>query len=457
MFSRRAMLRRSAAGFGLLGLQHLLANPLAPKNGHFPARAKRVIFLFMHGGPSSIDTFDPKPRLYRDHGKPVPFQRGLTFGEDAVRGLMQPQWEFKNYGESGLPVSSLFPNVGECADDLCVIRSMVGDGVDHGAALLQLHTGVFSFKRPSFGSWVLYGLGTENQNLPGFVTIKPSLGHGGQNNWSSSFLPGEFQGTAIGNSGMKVEEVSKEPVPFLEAKGLPPGLQQYELEMVQKINRRHAEANAHDPELEARIGAMELSFRMQMEAPEAFAVEKETEATRKLYGLDNPVTRDFGWQCLLARRLSERGVRFVQCSHSYKWDQHSELVKLHTQNAAEVDLPIAGLLKDLKARGLLQDTLVIWGGEFGRTPWAQGADGRDHNPYGYTIWLAGGGVKSGFVYGATDEFGYHAVEKRMHLHDFHATVLHLLGLDHLRLTYPYAGRQFRLTDVAGQVHEGIFA
>jgi hypothetical protein len=457
MLSRRALLQHSAAGFGLLGMHSLLAgSPLAPKQGHFPARVKRIIFLFMHGGPSSIDTFDPKPRLERDHGKPVPFKRGLTFGEDGVRGLMKSPWEFKQHGQSGLPVSSLFPNVAQCADDLCVVRSIVGDGVDHGAALLQLHTGVFSFKRPSFGSWVLFGLGTENQNLPGFVTIKPSLGHGGQNNWSSAFLPGDFQGTAIGNSGMSVADISKEPVPYLESKSLSPELQRYELEMLQNINRRHA-ALDDDPELEARIGAMELSFRMQMEAPEAFEIDKESPETKKLYGLDDPVTRDFGWQCLLARRLSERGVRFVQCSHSYKWDQHVELVKLHTSNAAEVDLPIAGLLKDAKARGLLKDTLIIWGGEFGRTPWAQGVDGRDHNPYGYTIWMAGAGVKAGFAYGATDEFGYHAVENRMHLHDLHATVLHLLGLDHERLTYPYAGRNFRLTDVAGQVHRGIFA
>jgi hypothetical protein len=463
MMNRRAMLRQSAAGFGLLGLQSLLAaessaaNPLAPKTPHFQPRVKRVIFLFMHGGPSSIDTFDPKPRLTRDHGKPVPFQRGLTFGEGAVRGLMKSQWEFKNFGESGIPVSSLFPHVGSCADDLCVIRSMVGDGVDHGAALLQLHTGVFSFKRPSMGSWILYGLGTENQNLPGFITIKPSLGHGGQNNWSSSFLPGEYQGTAIGNSGMKVEEIEKEPVPYLISKGLSGDYQRYELDLVQKMNRRHAARNDHDPDLEARIGAMELAFRMQIKAPEAFEVEKESDETKKLYGLDDEVTRDFGWQCLLARRLSERGVRFVQCSHSYKWDQHTELVKLHTKNAAEVDKPIAGLLKDMKARGLFKDTLVIWGGEFGRTPWQQGADGRDHNPYGYTIWMAGAGVKPGFVYGATDEFGYHSVENRMHIHDLHATLLHLMGLDHLKLTYRYAGRDFRLTDVAGTVADGIFA
>jgi hypothetical protein len=333
---------------------------------------------------------------------------------------------------------------------------MVGDGVDHGAAMLQLHTGVFSFKRPSMGSWILYGLGTENQDLPGFVTIKPSLGHGGQNNWSSSFLPSDYQGTAIGNGNMKLEEIAKEPVPYLVPRGLTAENQRFELDMLQKMNQRHAARNEHDPDLEARINAFELAFRMQIKAPEAFEVDKESPETKKLYGLDNEITRDFGWQCLLARRLSERGVRFVQCRHGY-WDQHTELHKLHPQYAKEVDLPIAGLLKDMKARGLFKDTLVIWAGEFGRTPWAQGVDGRDHNPYGYTIWMAGAGVKPGFVYGATDEFGYHAVENRMHIHDLHATLLRLMGLNHEKLTYRYAGRDFRLTDVAGTVAEGIIA
>ncbi len=460
---RRALLRQSAAGVGLLGLRALMAaetapvNLLAPKTPHFAPKAKRVIFLLMHGGPSSIDTFDPKPRLERDNGKPVPFKRGLTFGETSVGGLMRPLWPYKRYEQSGLPVSDLFPNVGTCADDLCVVRSMVGDGVDHGAAMLQTHTGVFQFKRPSMGSWALYGLGTENQDLPGFITIKPGFGgHGGQNNWSSSFLPSEYQGTPIGNSNMKVEDIEKDPMPFLVSRGLVSEPQRYQLDMLQKMNRRNAELNDHDPDLEARINAFELAFRMQVKAPAAFEVEKESEETKKLYGLDNEVTRDFGWQCLLARRLSERGVRFVQCSHGY-WDQHTQIAKIHPELALQVDKPIAGLLKDLKARGLLKDTLVIWTGEFGRTPWAQFSDGRDHNPYGYTMWMAGAGVKPGFVYGATDEFGYHAVENRMHIHDMHATVLHLLGLNHEKLTYRYAGRDFRLTDVAGIVAQGVIA
>jgi hypothetical protein len=306
------------------------------------------------------------------------------------------------------------------------------------------------------GSWILYGLGTENQDLPGFVTIKPSLGHGGQNNWSSSFLPSDYQGTAIGSNNAKLETIEREPVPYLIPRGLTGELQRFELDMLQKVNRRNLDANDRDPELEARIAAFELAFRMQIRAPEAFELDKESSETKQLYGLDDPVTRDFGWQCLLARRLSERGVRFVQCSHGY-WDQHSELHRLHTQYAAETDRPIAGLLKDMKARGLFKDTLVIWAGEFGRTPWAQGADGRDHNPYGYSIWMAGAGVKPGFIYGATDEFGYHAVENRMHIHDLHATLLHLLGLNHEKLTYRYAGRDFRLTDVAGTVAKGIIA
>ena len=334
---------------------------------------------------------------------------------------------------------------------------MVGEGVDHGAALLQTFTGSSTFTRPSLGSWVVYGLGTENENLPGYITIKPALSHGGAKNWSSAFLPGSFQGTPVGHAGLKVADVQGEPIEYLANAGLSPEQQRYELDMLRNVNRRHAEMRRHDPRLEARIQSFELAFRMQVQAPEAFEVEKESPATRKLYGLDDPVTSDFGWQCLLARRLSERNVRFVQCTHSYKWDQHSDLYNKHNANAAEVDQPIAGLLKDLKARGMLDETLVIWAGEFGRTPVSQGGDGRDHNPYGYTIWMAGAGVKKGFQYGATDEIGYHAAVDRMHIHDFHATVLHLLGLRHEDLTYRFSGRDFRLTDVAGHVHEGILA
>jgi hypothetical protein len=464
--TRRGALRAAGCGFGFLGLASLLArdleaapvvdNPLAPRPPHFPARAKRVIFLFMHGGPSSVDTFDPKPRLDRDHGKPLPFKRPLAFSGGPPGMLMKSPWQFRPGGKSGLPVSDLFPHVRDCADDLCILRSVVGEGVDHGAALLQTFTGSSTFIRPSMGSWVLYGLGTENQNLPGFITIKPALSHGGSKNWSSAFLPGAFQGTAIGNAGMKVDDIRGEPIEYLLNKHMSSDEQRYELDMLQNMNRCHAEVRTHDPLLEARIKSFELAFRMQSEAPAVFQVEKESDATKQLYGLDDPVTRDFGWQCLLARRLAENNVRFIQCTHSYKWDQHGELYKKHTENAKEVDRPIAGLLKDLKARGLLKDTLVIWSGEFGRTPVSQGSDGRDHNPYGYTVWMAGGGVKPGFSYGATDDIGYHAVENRMHLHDLHATILALLGLQHDRLTYRYSGRDFRLTDVAGVVHDKIF-
>ena len=468
VLTRRSMLRESAAGFGFLGLAGLLAaeRPLIPapsadlarpKQPHFTPRAKRVIFLFMHGGPSSIDTFDFKPRLVRDHGKPLPIKRPLAFDDKEPGPLMKPLWEFRAGGESGLLVSDLFPNVRSCVDDMCIIQSMVGDGVDHGAALLQMFTGSSTFTRPSMGSWVLYGLGTENQNLPGYVMIKPALSHGGSKNWSSAFLPGTYQGTPIGHAGLQVDDVKDEPIEYLVNKGLSPEQQRYELDMLRNVNRRHVERRRFDPRLEARIQQFELAFRMQMQAPEAFEVDKESEATKKLYGLDDPKTLDFGWQCLLSRRLAERGVRFIQCTHSYKWDQHAKLVEKHAVNAREVDRPIAGLLKDLKARGMLGDTLVIWAGEFGRTPVSQGGDGRDHNPYGYSLWMAGGGVKAGFTYGATDEIGYHAVEDRMHLHDMQATVLHLLGLDHERLTYHYSGRDFRLTDVAGVVAKKIIA
>lgn len=472
--SRRAILRAASCGFGYLGLTGLLTEQsnlrasltnagINTQSSHFEPKAKRVIFLFMHGGPSSVDILDPKERLNQDDGKSLPIKRPLAFDDENPAGpLMKSPWKFKQSGQSGIPMSDLFPYTRECIDDLCVIRSMVGEGVDHGAAMLQTFTGTSTFTRPSMGSWVVYGLGTENQNLPGFVTIKPALSHGGAKNWGSAFLPSFYQGTAIGHGGLYVKDVKDEPIKYLINKKLSPELARYELEMLQNINEQHRSLRKYDPELEARIQAFELAFRMQSEAPEAFEVEKESALTKKLYGLDNPITSDFAWQCLLARRLVERGVRYIQCTHTYMpggvgWDQHGELFAKHTENAMQVDQPIAGLLKDLKARGLLKDTLVIWAGEFGRTPVSQNGDGRDHNPYGYSIWMAGGGVKAGFIYGATDEFGYHAVKDRMHIHDFHATVLHLLGLDHEQLTYTYGARDFRLTDVAGKVAQKILA
>ena len=470
--SRRRMLRRAGAGFGALALQGLLAEedlllgasradePTAPRQPHFAPRAKQVIFLFMHGGPSHIDTFDPKPRLLADAGEPLPLKREVSFTpEDEVGGLMPSPFEFQARGACGTPVSELFPHVGGCVDDICVVRSMVGDAVDHGGAMLQLHTGAFNFTRPSLGSWVLYGLGSENRNLPGFITIKPTLWHGGGKNWSSAFLPSAYQGTPIGYAPMDVDQIKREPIEHLANKHLTSDQQRYELEMLQKINRRHALDKTRDAALEARIQSLELAFRMQMEAPEALSTSGETAAVKQLYGLDDPLTGDFGWQCLLARRLVEKGVRFVQCTHSgheEKWDHHRQVARRHYASAREIDKPIAGLLKDLKSRGLLDETLVLWGGEFGRTPFAE-SDGRDHNPYGYTMWMAGGGVRGGIVHGATDEFGYHAVEGRMHIHDLHATILHLLGFDHERLTYRFDGRDFRLTDVHGRVVREILA
>jgi hypothetical protein len=443
------------------GLSAEQADPMEPKKPHFEPRAKRVIFMFMHGGPSHIDTFDPKPLLTRDHGKPLPFKRPLTFAEGDTGNLLKSPWQFRQHGKSGIPVSELFPNVAQHVDDMCILRSVVGDSVAHGGAVLQLHTGSNTFTRPSVGSWVIYGLGTENRNLPAFLTLKPGLSHGGAKNWSSGFLPAAYQGTAVGHGGISVDDL-KEPIEHLKNKTLTTEQQRYELDMLQKMNRQSAD-RWHDPEFEARIQAFELAFRMQTEAPEAFDTSKESEATKKLYGLDRKETRDFGWQCLMARRLAERNVRFIQISHEYGpgnevgWDAHSELIRLHTRTALQVDQPIHGLLTDLKARGLLKDTLVVWGGEFGRTPIAQGGDGRDHNPYGYTMWMAGAGVKGGTTYGATDDYGYFAVEDRIHIHDLHATILHILGMDHKRLTYRYGGRDFRLTDVAGEVALKILA
>ena len=458
------MLRVSACGFGSLALASLLgesngvlaatSNPLAPKAPPLPAKAKRVIFLFMHGGPSQVDTFDYKPLLERDHGKPLPFSKPRVFSS-ATGNLLKSPWSFRQYGESGAWVSELFPHLAQRVDDLCLIKSMHGSNSRHGAALLELHTGSDTFVRPSMGAWITYGLGTENQNLPGFITICPTLTHGGATSWGSAFLPAEYQGTAIGNAGIPSD---KAQVPFIaNADNLPRNLQRQELDFAREMNLAQLEATGPDPVLEARINSFELAFRLQSAAPELQDVSDESEATQKLYGLDDPMTRNFGRQCLMARRFAERGVRFVQCTHSYKWDQHDNLQADHSRNAKEVDKPIAGLLQDLKARGLLDDTLVLWGGEFGRTPVAQGGNGRDHNPQGYTMWMAGGGVKAGLSYGATDDYGYYAVENKVHLHDLHATMLHLLGFDHTRLTYRYSGRDFRLTDVHGSVVQDILA
>ncbi len=470
--SRRELLRQSAVGFGSLALSSLIADearanpivaaaahdldPLAPKPSHFFARAKRVIFLFMTGGPSQVDTFDPKPLLDRDDGKPLPFAKPrVQF--NTTSNLLKSPWKFQQYGESGLPVSELFPHVAGCVDDLCMIHSMHGTNPAHGGAMMKLHTGSDNFIRPSIGSWVSYGLGTDNTNLPAFVTICPTLGHGGINNWGSAFLPAAYQGTPLGNASVPSD---KARVRYINNPDLPRDVQRLQLERLKAMNREHQATSGPEASLEARINSFELAFRMQTAMPLVEDLSGETLATQQLYGMDDPINANFGRMCLMARRFAERGVRFIQVTHSdshVQWDQHSDLKKGHEKNAREVDKPIAGLLRDLKARGLLEDTLVWWGGEFGRTPTCEGTNGRDHNPEGFTMWLAGGGVKGGFRYGSTDDYGYYAAEDKVHIHDLHATILHLLGLDHERLTYRYAGRNFRLTDVEGNVVQKLFA
>jgi hypothetical protein len=457
--TRREWLTTSALGFGALAFAGLGAERAAAQDpASRPAwmlaraRAKRVIFLFMHGGPSQVDTFDYKPLLERDHGKPLPFAKPrVQFAQTG--NLLRSPWKFARHGASGAWVSELFPTVAGRVDDLCFVKSLHGTNEAHGGALLALHTGSDTFVRPSMGSWLLYGLGSENKNLPGFVTLCPTLGHGGVQNWSSAFLPGVHQGVPVGHAGTPAKEATIAHLKAAESRAA----DREHLDLIQAMNRDHLAARGEDPALEAQIAAAEMSFRMQAEAPTLFDLSRESAAVRKLYGLDDPRTENFGRQCLLARRLSAAGVRFVQCTHSYKWDQHGDLKRDHAKNAAEVDVPIAGLLADLKAQGLLDDTLVLWAGEFGRTPTAQGDDGRDHNPHGFTIWMAGGGVKRGFSYGATDDYGYYAERDKVHIHDLHATVLALLGIDHERLTYRNAGRDFRLTDVAGRVVSEIFA
>ncbi|HEX3450822.1 MAG TPA: DUF1501 domain-containing protein, partial [Isosphaeraceae bacterium] len=358
------------------------------------------------------------------------------------------------HGQSGRWVSELFPHVARHVDDLCVVNSMYTEGLAHGEATLRLHTGSANFVRPSLGSWITYGLGTENNNLPSFVTIAPPRAHGGVQNYSSAFLPAVYQGTAIGTADVPVKDAS---IPFLSNDKLPPALQRRQLDLIQQLNRSHLQQSEDDAQIEGMVQAYELGFRMQSVAPTVLDLAQESEATLKLYGVGTKETDDFGRQCLLARRFAEEGVRFIQISTGYLWDQHEKLVSGHEKIARAVDRPISGLLTDLKARGLLEDTLVFWGAEFGRTPYTEGIDGRDHNPEGYSVWLAGGGVKSGIAYGQTDEFGFSAVENKVHYHDLHATILYLLGLDHERLTYRYSGRDFRLTDVYGRVVQDILA
>ena len=429
-----------------------------PNEGvRIPARAKRAIFLFMSGGPSQIDLFDPKPALQQHDGKPLPFEQPKLVRTPTINAFASP-YRFQKHGKSGIEISGLLPEIATCADDLCVIRSMVADNINHNGACLQMNTGEQSFSRPSLGSWLLYGLGTENRNLPGFVVISPFQPAQGAPLWSSSFLPASMQGTLVSNM--------REPLANLAKTDLEISRQRVRLDALKKLNEVHLRERSEDASrLEARIESFELAYRMQKEAPEAFRVEDETLATTELYGLNDPATETFGKQCLLARRLVERGVRFVQVYHTQTkqrsscqlWDQHADLATELPNNCRATDRPVAGLIKDLKNRGLLDETLVIWGGEFGRTPTAEGRNGREHHPFGFTMFLAGGGVRGGVAYGATDEFGWHAVDKRVHVHDLHATLLHLMGLDHEQLTYPYSGRNYRLTDVYGNVIHDILA
>jgi len=463
--TRRAMLQQCGLGFGHLALLNMLAggarsvsagvsaaHPLMTRPPVFPARARRVIFLFMHGGPSHVDTFDYKPLLLRDSGKPLPFAKPrIQFAQTG--NLRKPAWSFRPHGQSGAMVSELFPAVGAMADDICFVHSIHGTNEAHGGALLKLHTGSDTFVRPSMGSWISYGLGTENQNLPSFITINPSLGHGGVANWASAFLPAVHQGTPLGSSGTPVERAT---INYLHDPDDNAALQRLQLDLVQQMNQTHLARAGPDSALEARVESFELAFRMQTEAPELMRIDGESAATRQLYGLDDPETASYGRQCLLARRFAEKGVRFVQCTHGY-WDSHENLPREHARLARQVDRPIAGLLHDLKARGLLDDTLVLWGGEFGRTPTVQGNDGRDHNPHAFTMWMAGGGVKGGIRHGQSDDYGFYAAADKVHVHDLHATLLALLGLDHEQLTFRHAGRDFRLTDVHGNVVREIFA
>jgi hypothetical protein len=461
--TRRQMLCKIGNGFGALGLAGVLAgeglltpatraasatNPLAPKPPHFPARAKRVIFLFMNGGPSQVDTFDPKPALVKYQGQ-RPAGAALPVERAKNGGLLPSPFKFQKYGQSGIEVSELFPHVARCVDDLCVIRSMYTNTPNHEPSLLMMNSGEQQPTRPSLGSWLCYGLGSENQDLPGFVVLCPGKPVVGPQLWSNSFLPGVYQGTHINNAKIDPRSI----IPNVANTRMPRDAQRRQLDLLQKMNEAHLEERGRDDQLEARIASLELAFRMQFEAQEVFDLGREPLAVRERYG-----TGPFANACLIARRLTERGVRMTQIyyGNDQPWDDHAD-IQNHRKHALQSDQPIAALVTDLKARGLLDETLVIWGGEFGRTPTSEGAKGRDHNAKGFSMWLAGGGIKGGMVHGASDEFGYAAVENKVHVHDLHATILHCLGIDHEKLTFRYSGRDFRLTDVHGKVVRDILA
>jgi hypothetical protein len=470
---RRQFLSRAGAGLGAAALGSMLAaerraatagaearhkadDPLAPRKQHLAARARQVIWLFMHGGPSHVDLFDPKPELQRFSGQPLPESFGavMTRRKVAQNPLLGPVMPFQKRGDSGLEMSDFLPELAQCADDLCVIRSCHGDSVNHPQSVYQMNTGSILMGRPSVGSWVAYGLGTENRNMPAFVVLPDPGGgvKGGPPAWGAGYLPATYQGTTMRPGANPILHLR--PQPAVDA-----GQQQRALQLVQLLNRRHLAARDNDSELAARINSYELAFRMQMAAPEAVALNEETAETLALYGIGQPETDEFGTRCLLARRLIERGVRFVQVysGDTNGWDAHNDVQQNHGMMCRRTDKPAAGLLRDLKRRGLLEETLVIWGGEFGRMPMSEQGKGRDHNPWGYSVCLAGAGVKGGYAHGATDAVGLRAAQDKVHVHDLHATILHLLGLNHEALTYFHNGREERLTDVAGNVVHQILA
>jgi hypothetical protein len=477
--TRREMLMRCGSGFGALAAAALLRdqafggaigdagtnerpasgsatrNPLKARAPQFAAKARSVIFLFMDGGPSQVDTFDPKPRLDREHGQPIKVKTHPTQFNN-VGNVLKCPWAFRNRGKSGIPVSDLFPHVGECVDRMAIIRSMVSEFSEHTTANYFLHTGSGLQGRPSHGAWVSYGLGSECENLPAFVVLNGGLiPPGGVDCFNSGFLPASFQGSVFKPTTAPVANITPAE-PTAEH-------QRRKLELLRTLDGSVLGRMGHHDNLEAAIANYELAFRMQAAVPELMSLEGESAAIRRLYGMDHeyPATQIFARECLIARRLVERGVRFIEllcpAVRGDRWDQHDDLKSGHENNARAVDQPIAALLLDLESRGLLDSTLVVWAGEFGRTPMAQGTNGRDHNPYGFSIWLAGGGIKGGTIYGATDDFGYHAVENKVEIYDLHATILHLLGIDHKRLTYRFGGRDMRLTDVHGEVLHGIIA
>jgi hypothetical protein len=470
-FSRRNALKTLSSGFGYLAFASLAqqaaarestsGSSLDPKATHFPATAKRVIFLSMNGGPSHVDLFDHKPKL-ADH-------EGRNTADSAIaanKGLMPSPFKFARHGESGLWFSQLCPHLAKHADDMCFINSMHTDLPNHSQAYIQMHTGSFQFTRPSLGAWTLYGLGTENSNLPGFITLNPPAENGGARNYGSAFLPAVYQATKIGTNQIpafyaKMLGVDKEPgadLRNMENVLLNRRQQRQQLDLIGDLNTHKLNRDIYHPEIEGAIESFELAFRMQDEVPSMLNLSSETEATLSAYGIGagQPTDR-FGRQCLLARRMAEAGVRFIELTAPKDWDHHFMLQTALPESCLATDQPVAALIADLKTRDMLKDTLVVWAGEFGRTPYAQSGTGRDHNNKGYTIWMAGGGVKAGIAFGATDELGYAAVENPVHIHDWHATMLHLLGLDHTRLTFNYAGRDFRLTDVYGNVVKDIIA